>query len=94
MEVEILQYRGSCPLPPPLDSPNYFNFMQFWGKIWQNRMLLPPPRRVAPPPQGNPGTATAIFTCKEPTEIIEDLVVTDPGFPVGKENGIEKRCWG
>ena len=23
--------------------PNSFNFMQFFGKIWQNRMLAPPP---------------------------------------------------
>ena len=26
---------------PPGD-PNSFNFMQFFGKIWQNRMLAPP----------------------------------------------------
>ena len=31
--------------------PNSFNFMQFFGKFWQNRMLAPPPR-------GNPGSAT------------------------------------
>ena len=31
--------------------PNYFNFMVF-GKIWQDHMLVPPP-------QGNPGSATA-----------------------------------
>ena len=35
-----------------------FNFMQFFGKIWQNRMLAPLPAVLAPPPQGNPGSAT------------------------------------
>ena len=37
--------------PPTPGGPNSFNFMQFFGEIWQNRMLAPPPR-------GNPGSAT------------------------------------
>ena len=28
--------------PPHHPRPNSFNFMQFWGEIWQNRMLVPP----------------------------------------------------
>ena len=34
--------------------------MQFFGKIWQNRMLAPPPGELAPPPRGNPRSATAL----------------------------------
>ena len=32
---------------------NFLNFIQFFGKIWQNRMLVPP----VLPPMGNPGSA-------------------------------------
>ena len=42
--------------------PNSFNFMQFFGKIWQNRMLAPPGGLV-PPPRGNPGSAIDQLTC-------------------------------
>ena len=42
---------------PPPGGPNSFNSMQFFGKIWQNHMLPPP--GLAPPPWGNPGSATA-----------------------------------
>ena len=31
--------------------PFFFNFMEFWGKNGQNN-------RLAPPPLGNPGSAT------------------------------------
>ena len=44
--------------PPPPGGPNSFNFMQFFGKIWQNRMLAPPLESWRPPPRGNPGSAT------------------------------------
>ena len=48
--------RGA-PGPPPTDQ-NFLNFMQFFGKIWQTCMLAhPPPRGLAPPPTGNPGSA-------------------------------------
>ena len=40
---------------PP--GPNSFNFMQFFGKIRQIRMLAPP-GELAPPPRGNPGSTT------------------------------------
>ena len=36
----------------------FFQFHAVFGKIWQNRMLAPPPRELAPPPRGNPGSAT------------------------------------
>ena len=40
--------------------PNSFNFIAVavFGKIWQNRMLAPPPPEFAPPPRGNPGSTT------------------------------------
>ena len=44
----------------PSGCSNSFNSMQFFGKIWQNRMLPPPPIELAPLPWGNPGSATDI----------------------------------
>ena len=41
--------------PPP--GPKFFQFHAVFGKIWQNRMLVPPDE-LAPPPRGNPGSAT------------------------------------
>ena len=35
----------------------FFQFHAVFGKIWQNRMLAPP-GELAPPPRGNPGSAT------------------------------------
>ena len=32
---------GACPLPP-IKAQNVLNFMQFFWKFWQNRMLAPP----------------------------------------------------
>ena len=43
--------------PPPWGS-KFFQFHAVFGKIWQNRMLAPPPGELAPPPQGNPRSAT------------------------------------
>ena len=43
--------------PPPW-GPKFFQFHAVFGKIWQNRMLAPPPGELAPPPRGNPGSAT------------------------------------
>ena len=49
----------SIPVADLGGAPNSFNFMQFFGKIWQNRMLAPPPPPgVGVPPRGNPGFAT------------------------------------
>ena len=43
------------PVPPP--RPNSFNFMQFWGKFGKIICWRPPTGELAPPPQGNPGSA-------------------------------------
>ena len=43
--------KGFAKDAPPR-GPNSFNFMQFFGKIWQNRMLARPPEGVAPPTSG------------------------------------------
>ena len=52
---------GSKDQPPPQPpGPNSFNFMQFWGEFWQNRMLAPP-GGLAPPPRGNPGSVTEVL---------------------------------
>ena len=49
--------------PPPPRGSKFFQFHAFFGKIWQNRMLAPPPPgELAPPPRGNPGSATAVGT--------------------------------
>ena len=45
---------------PPWGS-KFFQFHAVFGKIWQNRMLVPP-GELAPPPQGNPGSATGVVT--------------------------------
>ena len=55
--------QGTCPR-----GPNSFNFMQFlekFGKIicWR------PPGELAPPPRGNPGSATDIIQHKLNTNI-------------------------
>ena len=43
---------GRAPLPLI-----FFQFHAVFGKFWQNRMLAPP-GELAPPPQGNAGSAT------------------------------------
>ena len=45
---------------PPWGS-KFFQFHAVFGKIWQNRMLVPP-GELAPPPQGNPGSTTGVVT--------------------------------
>ena len=47
---------GARDAPP---GPNSLNFMQCFGKIWQNRMLAPP-GGLAPPPRGNRRSATEV----------------------------------
>ena len=44
---------------PPRGS-KFFQFHAVFGKIWQNRMLAPPPGELAPPPRGNPRSATVL----------------------------------
>ena len=47
----------------PAWESKFFQFHAVFGKFWQNRMLAPPPGELAPPPRGNPGSATGL--CKE-----------------------------
>ena len=42
---------------PPPGGPNSFNFMQFLGKFGKI-VCWRPPGELAPPPRGNPGSAT------------------------------------
>ena len=42
---------------PPPGGPSSFNFMQFWGNFGKI-VCCPPPGDLAPPPRGNPGSAT------------------------------------
>ena len=44
-------------MSPPWRS-KFFQFHTVFEKIWQNRILVPPPGELAPPPRGNPGSAT------------------------------------
>ena len=45
-------------LDAPPGGPNSFNFMQFLGKFGKI-ICWRPPGELAPPPRGNPGSATA-----------------------------------
>ena len=50
---------GRSRRAPPPTARNFLIFMQFLGQILQKSMLAPPPRELAPPPTGNPGSAPA-----------------------------------
>ena len=47
---------GGCKGRAPPWAPKFFRFHAVFRKIWQNRMLAPPPGELAPP-WGNPGSA-------------------------------------
>ena len=49
----------------PPGGPNSFNFMQFLGKFGKI-VCWCPPGELVPPPQGNPGSATAVYTVFTP----------------------------
>ena len=54
--------RGARETPPPR-GPNSFNFRQFGGKFGKILRWHPRPGELAPPAQGNPGSATeGLFT--------------------------------
>ena len=59
--------RERRPPPPAL---KFFQFYAVFGKIWQNRMLAPPPR-------GNPGSATSIHPWGCPVHHLE--CIAQPG---------------
>ena len=46
--------------PPPPGDPKIFQFHAVLVNFWQNRMLAPP-GELAPPPRGNPGSATGLY---------------------------------
>ena len=50
----------------PLGSDNpHWRIMQFFGKFWQNRVLVPsPPQELANKPRGNPASATESYFWK------------------------------
>ena len=57
----ILTLPDSLPVTDLRDpwGSKFFQFHAVFGKIWQNLMLAPPsPGQLAPPPRGNPGSAT------------------------------------
>ena len=45
-------------LPRAPSGPNFLHFQVVFGKNWPNNRLAPPPLELAPPPLGNPGSAT------------------------------------
>ena len=54
--IYIVKFWTRAPLPPGVQ---ILQFHAVFGKIWQNRMLAPS-GELALPPQGNPGSATAV----------------------------------
>ena len=51
--------KGGARDARPPGVPNSFNFMQFSGTFGRMVCWRPPPGELAPPPRGNPGSATA-----------------------------------
>ena len=56
----VADLRGARGTRAPPGGPNSFNFMQFLGKFGKI-VCWRPPGELAPPPWGNPGSATGIF---------------------------------
>ena len=70
--------KGGTPgMHSPMDQ-NFFNFMQYFGKIWQICMLAPPPEGLAPPPTRNPESAPGLeyllFLIKETNQDFENAL--------------------
>ena len=51
---------GGVPSARPPYGPKFSQFHAVFHKIWQNHMLAPP-RGLAPPPTGNPGSAPDLY---------------------------------
>ena len=51
--------------PPSPPGSKFFQFQAVFRRIWQSRMLAPPPLPggLALPPRGNPGSATDVGSC-------------------------------
>ena len=54
----VADLRGARMTRPP--GSKFFQFHAVFGKFWQNCMLAPTSRGLAPRPRGNPGSATVI----------------------------------
>ena len=66
----VADLRGGAGDAPPPGGSKFFRFHAVFGKFWQNRMLAPPPR-------GNPGSATAMFWLLSiEFEVLRDLIGT------------------
>ena len=60
MDLDYVVYScGAPPACPPPYGPKFSYFHAVFGKIWQICMFAPRPGGLAPPPTGNPGSATA-----------------------------------
>ena len=55
--LAVADLRGAQGICAPPGGPNSFNFMQFMGKFGKI-ICWRPPGELAPPPRGNPGSAT------------------------------------
>ena len=55
--IDHWQIQGGARDVRPHLGPNFFNFMQFLGKIGKNNRLAPPPLQLLHAPLGNPGSA-------------------------------------
>ena len=56
--LAVADLRGGAGDARPPRGSKFFQFHAVFGKIRQICMLAPPPGELAPPPQGNPGSAT------------------------------------
>ena len=56
----VADLRGGARDAGPPPGSKFFQFHAVFGKLWQNRMLAPSPGELAPPPRGNPGSATDV----------------------------------
>ena len=56
--------------PPPPRQLKFLHFHAVFGENWQNHRLAPP-RELAPPPRGNPGSATEFRLICWPSALIK-----------------------
>ena len=73
---------GARDARPP--GPKFLHFHAVFGKNWPNNRLTPPPFGLAPPPLGNPGSATAkwlesrlLNVISDPGDSLREVVIND-----------------
>ena len=71
--------------PPPPGGPNSFNFMQFLGKLGKIVCWAPPPEELAPPPRGNPGSATELGNYHSKGRNSTDVILCKQSCITGEE---------